>query len=49
MTKYVGEENPPLMKLEGKEWEKAMSKTEEEIAIIANELLATDARRKLEK
>ncbi len=49
VTKYVGEENPPLMKLEGKEWERALSKTEEEIAIIANELLATDAKRKLEK
>ena len=49
VTKYVGEENPELMKLEGKEWEKALSKTEEEVEIIAAELLATDAKRKLEK
>lgn len=47
ITKYVGDSHEELTKLAGKEWEKSLSKTDEEIEKIAEEILATDAKRKL--
>lgn len=49
ITKYVGESSTPLSSLDGKEWERALSKTEEEVEIIARDILETSARRALEK
>ncbi|MBP9812410.1 DEAD/DEAH box helicase, partial [Candidatus Gracilibacteria bacterium] len=49
ITKYVGEPSVELSRLEGKEWEKALSKTDEEVALIAEEILSTEAKRRLTK
>jgi transcription-repair coupling factor len=49
ITKYVGEPTVELSRLEGKEWEKALSKTDEEVALIAEEILSTEAKRRLTK
>ena len=49
ITKYVGESDTPLSSLEGKEWERALSKTEEEVEIIARDILETSAKRSLER
>ena len=47
ITKYVGESNPLLSNLSGKEWERTLSKTDEEIEAIAADILETDAKRSL--
>lgn len=49
ITKYVGESDEKLSRLEGKEWEKTLSKTDEEVQEIAEEILSTEAKRKLTK
>lgn len=48
ITKYVGSD-AELANLEGKEWERTLSKTEEEVEIIARDILETSAKRALEK
>ncbi len=45
ITKYIWEREPVLSSLEWKSWEKTLSKTDEEIALIAAELLETSAKR----
>ena len=47
ITKYVGWSDTELSRLEGKEWEKTLSKTDAEIQEIAEDILATDAKRSL--
>ena len=47
ITKYVGESSTELSSLEGKEWERTLSKTDEEIRAIAEDILETDAKRSL--
>ncbi|GAB0174125.1 MAG: hypothetical protein HHAS10_00040 [Candidatus Altimarinota bacterium] len=49
ITKYVGESDIELSRLEGKEWERTLSKTDAEVQIIAEEILSTEAKRKLTK
>ena len=49
MSKYLGKPDVELTKLSGKEWEKTMSKTTEEIEAIALDILETNARRSLAK
>jgi transcription-repair coupling factor (superfamily II helicase) len=49
VSKYLGRPDIELTKLSGKEWEKTMSKTEEEIETIAMDILETNARRSLAK
>ncbi len=49
ISKYVGVENPKLTALSGKLWEKKISKIQEDIQKIAEELLQTYAERKLRK
>jgi transcription-repair coupling factor len=49
VSKYLGRPDIELTKLSGKEWEKTMSKTEEEIEVIAMDILETNARRSLAK
>lgn len=48
VSKYVGDENPKLTPLGGKIWEKKIAKIREDIQIIAEEILETFAKRKLE-
>ncbi len=47
ITKYVGWSDTELSSLEGKEWERTMSKTDEEVEAIAEDILSTDAKRSL--
>jgi transcription-repair coupling factor (superfamily II helicase) len=47
ITKYVGDNETELSSLEGKEWERVLSKTDEEIQAIAEDILETDAKRTL--
>ena len=47
ITKYVGWSDTELSSLEGKEWERTLSKTDEEVQAIAEDILSTDAKRSL--
>ncbi len=47
ISKYIGKEIPELTKLAGKEWERTLEKTDEEVQMIAEELLQISARRRL--
>lgn len=49
ITKYVGAETPVLTPLTGKEWERTMKKTDDEVALIAAELLEVSAKRVLSR
>ncbi|NRH21003.1 DEAD/DEAH box helicase [Candidatus Gracilibacteria bacterium] len=49
VSKYLGKPDVELTKLSGKEWEKTMEKTTEEIEAIALDILETNARRSLAK
>ena len=49
VSKYLGKPDVELTKLSGKEWEKTMTKTTEEIEAIALDILETNARRSLAK
>jgi transcription-repair coupling factor (superfamily II helicase) len=49
VSKYLGENNPELTRLSGKEWEKTITKTTEEIEQIAIDIVETSARRTLAK
>ncbi|MBP6981863.1 hypothetical protein KBB25_03760, partial [Candidatus Gracilibacteria bacterium] len=49
VSKYVGELEPELTKLSGKEWEKTLAKTDEELEKIAEELIELEAKRVLKK
>ncbi len=49
VSKYLGKSDVELTKLSGKEWERTMSKTTEEIEAIALDILETNARRSLTK
>lgn len=49
VSKYLGKPDVELTKLSGKEWEKTMEKTNEEIEAIAQDILETNARRSLAK
>lgn len=47
MSKYVGENAPELTSLAGKEWERTMEKTDEELEQIASELIEIASKRTL--
>ncbi len=49
VSKYVGENNPELTRLSGKEWERTLEKTDEELEKIANELIEIASKRTLAK
>lgn len=49
VSKYVWELEPELTKLSGKEWEKTLAKTDEELEKIAEELIELEAKRVLKK
>lgn len=49
VSKYLGNPDIELTKLTGKEWERTMEKTSEEIEMIAQDILETSARRTLAK
>jgi transcription-repair coupling factor (superfamily II helicase) len=49
LSRYLGKSDVELTKLTGKEWEKTMEKTTEEIEAIALDILETNARRSLAK
>ena len=49
VSKYLGNLEPTLTSLAGKEWERAIEKADEEIAEIAAEILETSAKRSLAK
>jgi transcription-repair coupling factor len=49
VSKYLGSNNPELTRLSGKEWEKTIDKTTEEIEQIAQDILETNAKRSLAK
>lgn len=49
VSKYLGKSDVELTKLSGKEWERTMNKTTEEIEAIALDILETNARRSLAK
>jgi transcription-repair coupling factor len=49
VSKYLGKPDIELTKLSGKEWERTMEKTTEEIEAIALDILETNARRSLAK
>ncbi len=49
VSKYLWNESIELTRLSGKEWEKTMAKTEEEIEAIAMDILETSAKRSLAK
>lgn len=49
MSKYLGRPDVELTKLSGKEWERTMDKTNEEIEAIAMDILETNARRSIAK
>lgn len=47
ITKYVGGDDTTLSNLAGKEWERVLSKTDEEVEAIAADILETDAKRSI--
>lgn len=47
ISKYLGSNDIKLTRLSGKEWEKTISKTDEELQIIAENILETNAKRKM--
>jgi len=47
ISKYLGDPSVELTRLSGKEWEKTLEKTDEELQKIALDILATNARRQL--
>ncbi len=47
VSKYLGELEPELTRLSGKEWEHALKKADEEIEAIAADIIETTARRSL--
>lgn len=47
VSKYLGELEPTLTKLSGKEWERTIEKTDEEIEEIALDIIETSARRSI--
>jgi transcription-repair coupling factor (superfamily II helicase) len=47
ITKYVGSTETEVSSLDGKEWEHTLSKTDEEVQAIAEDILATQARRSI--
>ena len=49
VSKYLGRPDVELTKLSGKEWERTMDKTNEEIEAIAMDILETNARRSIAK
>ncbi len=49
VSRYLGKPDVELTKLSGKEWEKTMSKTTDEIEAIAIDIIETNARRSLAK
>ncbi len=49
VSKYVGELEPTLTSLAGKEWERTLEKTDEELEKIANELIEIASKRILAK
>ncbi|MBX9809182.1 DEAD/DEAH box helicase, partial [Candidatus Gracilibacteria bacterium] len=49
VSKYLGKPDVELTKLSGKEWERTMEKTTEEIEAIALDILETNARRSIAK
>ena len=49
VSKYVGELEPTLTSLSGKEWERTLEKTDEELEKIANELIEIASKRTLAK
>jgi transcription-repair coupling factor (superfamily II helicase) len=49
VSKYLWNESVELTRLSGKEWEKTIAKTEEEIEAIAMDILETSAKRSLAK
>ena len=49
MSKYVGENDPELTSLSGKEWERTLEKTDEELEQIASELIEIASKRTLAK
>jgi transcription-repair coupling factor (superfamily II helicase) len=49
VSKYLGRPDVELTKLSGKEWERTMDKTNEEIEAIAMDILETNARRSITK
>jgi transcription-repair coupling factor (superfamily II helicase) len=49
VSKYIGNENPTLTGLSGKEWTKKLEKVGEDVQKVAEELLEIYAKRKLSK
>ncbi len=49
VSKYVGELAPQLTSLSGKEWERTLEKTDEELELIATELIEIASKRTLAK
>lgn len=49
VSKYLGDQNQKLAKLESKEWEQTMKQTDEEIQKVAEDLLQNNAKRKIAK
>ena len=49
VSKYLGNLEPELTRLSGKEWERTLEKADEEIALIAADILETSAKRSLAK
>lgn len=49
VSKYLGNLEPELTSLAGKEWERTMEKADEEIQAIAEDILETSAKRSLAK
>ena len=49
MSKYIGENDPELTNLSGKEWERTLEKTDEELEKVATELIELEAKRTLAK
>ena len=47
VSKYLGDPQVELTRLSGKEWEKTIEKTNEELQRIAEDILATNAKRQL--
>ncbi|RAL56475.1 hypothetical protein BLM37_03105 [Candidatus Gracilibacteria bacterium GN02-873] len=47
ISKYLGENDVTLTRLGGKEWEKTLTKTDEELQKIAENILETNARRQM--
>ena len=47
ISKYLGENDVTLTQLGSKEWEKTLTKTDEELQKIAENILETNARRQM--